>query len=501
MKRIDEASSIEKRDRLHVAVDIGAGSGRVFAGFQKNGRLILDELYRFESAEVCVRDTHVRNIYRWQEEVINGLKCFVRKYGDHLESIGADSFGSDFVFIDAQGNICKMPQAYRYSKPSQQAREKLASFGSEKMYGICGNQSTRNDTLLQIIEEGVKPGSVLPHVRGILFFGDLFHFFLCGNACTELSLASYSKMMNQKTWQWEEEIFRYFGLDESIKMPVVHSGDKIGKVYSEICCEVGLTNQPDVVTPAIHDTADAAFAVPDTRPGTYFNSSGTWSLLGTVLDKPVLTQDAWKFNASNSSMPLDQYMFKKMITGMWLLQCCKSEWGRYSFAEISDLARNIDDNRYYIDPDEDRFFNPVCMSREISQSIHEKYGVRIDAEDVPRISRIILESLALKYRYTLDELGKLSGTPAERLYIVGGGCQNKILNQLTANACNITVYAGIPEATVAGNILCQMYGMGEIADADEAHTIISNSFELERYEPEEDNKLLWQKKYNDFVSK
>ena len=483
----------KQHPKYHVAIDIGAGSGRLFAGYLEDGKLKLDELHRFHSEDLCLKDQHVRNIYRWHEHVLEGLKHFVQRYGDRLESMGVDSFGSDFVFLDGQGNVCKMPIAYRYSQPSAQAVELLNSFGPERMYAICGNHTMKNDTVLQIIEEGLKPNSVLPHVRGILFFGDIFQYFLCGNACNELSMASYSKMVNQQTWQWEDSIFRFFNIDDSLKMPIVRSGDRLGKVYPDICKFVGLGNQPEVVTPAIHDTADAAFVVPDLRKGSYFNSSGSWSLVGTIVDRPILSADAWAFNASNSNMPIDQYMFKKNVAGMWIMQCCRATWEKYSYAEIATAAEAVTDNRYYIDPDAERFFNPECMPEEISRDLYERYGVTIDADDMPRIARVAFESLAMKYHYTLDRLGQLSGIPAERLYIVGGGSQNALLNQLAANACGLSVFAGIPEASVAGNILCQMYGLGEIGGTEDAHEIIRNSFTFEEYKPQD--AATWKEKY------
>ncbi len=492
-----ERAGLNSRPPYHIAIDIGAGSGRLFVGYRENGRLRLDELHRFRTDDLVLKDQHVRNIYRWQEEVLEGLKRFVKKYGDRLESLGADSFGSDLVFLDAQGNIPKMPVAYRYAQPSEKALEILNSFGAERMYAICGNHTMKNDSVLQIIEEGLRENSVLGHARGLLFFGDIFQYFLCGNACNELSMASYSKMVNQKTWQWEEEIFRFFGIHASMKMPIVRSGDKLGKVFAEICEFVGLKNQPEVVTPAIHDTSDAAFAMPDRRPGTYFNSSGSWSLLGTVLDQPVLTREAWEFNASNSNMPIDRHMFKKNVAGLWVMQRCQKEWEKYSFAEIAKMAEEVRDNRYYFDPDEERFFNPHSMSEEIAKSVAERYGAAVDPEDAARVSRIAFESLALKYRYTLERLGAISGVPAQRLFIVGGGCQNRLLNRLAANACGIPVYAGIPEASVAGNILCQMYGMGEISGEEEAHELMCNSFPIEEYLPEE--QALWEEKYAAFL--
>jgi rhamnulokinase len=485
-------------NRYHIAVDIGAGSGRVFAGWLKDSTLMLDELHRFETGDMVLCNKHVRNIYRWQEEVISGLKKFVVKYGDQFESIGVDSFGSDFVLLNKQQNLLKMPMAYRYAKPSQAAIDEMNAYGGMRMFSSCGNHSMKNDTLLQLIEAKIEKNSVLKDARYLLFFGDIFQFFMCGKACTEISMASYSKMFSQEKQTWDNDIFSSFAIPDCLKMPVVKYGDQLGPMYPEICKEIGLKNRPIVVTPAIHDTSNAAFAVPDTRMDSYFVSSGSWSLIGVPTDKAILSEEAWRFNASNSSMPIDRNMLKKNVTGMWLIQCCQKEWQKYSFAEISAMAAKIESPHMYFDPDADRFFNPVCMMEEICQDLKERYLADISPDNVPVIARIIFESLAMKYRYVLANLGRICGITAARLFIVGGGCQNKLLNQLVANACGIPVYAGVPEASVVGNVLCQMYGMGEVMSEAEAKSIVAASFEREEYTPHEGQE--WNHRYEKFLA-
>lgn len=489
---------MQEKNRYHIAVDIGAGSGRVFVGWMHDGKMVLDEMHRFETGDMVLCNNHVRNIFRWQEEVLTGLKKFVNKYGGEFESIGADSFGSDFVLLNQQGSVLKMPMAYRYAKPSQQAIDEMNTYGGMRIYATCGNHSMRNDTLLQLIEAKIERASVFDQARYLLFFGDIFQYFLCGKACTEISMASYSKLFNQTSSSWDEDIFNAFGLPDCLKMPIVRCGDKLGEVYAEICKEIGVSNRPLVVTPAIHDTADAAFAVPDMRKDTYFVSSGSWSLIGVPTDAPICTEEAWKFNASNSFMPISRNMFKKNVAGMWLIQGCQKEWKQFSFAEISDMAAGSISREVFFDPDAERFFNPASISREISDDILERYAVDILPDDVPAIARIVFESLALKYRYTLSNLGRISGIPAARLFIVGGGARNEFLNQLVANACDIPVYAGVPEASVVGSIMCQMFGMGEISSEEEAKRIVANTFPIKEYLPVD--KKIWDAKYVQFLA-
>ena len=202
-----------------------------------------------------------------------------------------------------------------------------ARYGNLRLYEVCGNQSVNNDTLRQLIKLGLEEDSVLDRAAGLLFFGDLFHFFLCGSRAVEHSLASYGKLFGQKNQAWDDSIFSAFGLPAGLKAPVVRCGARLGKVYRPLWEGAGLSKAPEIVAPATHDSACAAFAA---MPGecTVFISSGSWSIIGIRTDEPILTEAAWRFNCSNSSMPLRANMFKKLVAGAWVIQRCQREWAK-----------------------------------------------------------------------------------------------------------------------------------------------------------------------------
>jgi sugar (pentulose or hexulose) kinase len=231
-----------------------------------------------------------------------------------------------------------------------------------------------------------------------------------------------------------------------------------------------------------------------------FISSGTWSLIGTETEKPVINETAYKYNLSNSGMPLRTNMFKKNIQGMWVIQQCRQVWGdQYSYEQIVQMAAQVTDNRYYIDVDQEAFYAPKNMPKAIAEAVKRDFGVEIDWKDIPRISRICFESLALKYRYYSDKLLDAADKKVSKVYILGGGSYNQLVNQFTANATGYPVYTGVYEGSNIANILLQAYGCGEIKDKQEMRRIVCGTFETTKYMPEDTQ--LWNEKYDVFEKK
>lgn len=486
------------KHKYHIAIDIGSGSSRMFVGWLQNGKLRLEELHRFETGDVPLLGKHVRNVYRWYDEIIRGLKKFSQKYGSHLSSIGADSMGEDIVILDKHGEVLFMPLAYRDVVASSEvllAEEER--MGNHEIYMRCGNQSVQNDTLRQLITLRLQPDNPLKDAGGMLFFGDLFHYLLCGRAVTEASLANYGKLYNQHTGGWDDEIFTAFDLPECLKMDIVFCGECLGKVDQMICRDTGLNEDAVVIASSNHDSACAAFAVPDLGNDWGFISSGSWSIIGIETDAPVICEEGWRFNFANSYMPMRKNMFKRLVAGMWMIQRCQKEWGSYSFSELVDMAADIHDNTCYVNPDDERLYNPESMCESISKLVAIDYNVQVDPMDAARISRIIFESLALKYRYIIHKLRSMAEHPINKLYILGGGSHNTLLNQLTSNACEMPVYTGIYEASVIGNLMTQFIGSGELADAVDARKMLIESFPLSCFQPKDSE--LWARKFEDFV--
>lgn len=484
--------------KYHVAIDIGAGSSRLFMGYLQDNQLHLEEIHRFETGDMIYQGQRVRNVYRWYEEMIVGLKKFTLKFGNRLESIACDCMGEDMVLLDQFGGILMPPPSYRSVVLEQEVlRIEEERMGNYEIFKRCGNQSVKNDTLRQLIGLSLQFPQMLQNAGGMLFLGDLFHYLFCGTRAVGYSLASYGKLFNQHTQTWDEEIFSAFHLPDTLKMPIAYFGDQLGRVHAELCADIGLSNQPLVISPGIHDSSCAAFCIPDKEPDWAFISSGSWSIVGMQIDHTVINEESWRFNCSNSGMPMNSNMFKKLVAGMWIIQRCQKEWQKYSFAEIVNLAKSTTGNHFYIDPDDEQFYNPENMCQTICQDIFSRYGVHIKPNDTACIACICFESLALKYRFTLDKLQKISGRHLNKICIVGGGSRNEMLNQLSANACQMPVYTGVYEASITGNLLVQMVGCGELADEYATRKILRNTFHFNCNLPQETE--LWQQKYADYV--
>ncbi len=487
--------------RRHLAVDIGSESGRVFVGYVEDGKVYTEEIHRFRTQFMQLRDRSVRNIYRYHEEILYALKLYAEKYGDELESIGVDSWGSDFVLLDRDGNISRLPASYRATSVSMDAAEIIEQkMGLKEVYYRTGNQAMPTDTLSQLVRLIRDRDPSLDAPGGILFMGDVYHYMLGAKACCEHSLASYSRFYNNREQHWDEEIMERLGIPRTLQTPVVYAGDTIGTVDERILAEAGIRGGVKIVTPCTHDTSCAALAVPDLGTDWLFISSGTWSLIGTETQSPVMNEISYAYNLSNSTMPLKTNMLKKNIQGMWIIQQCRQAWGDCcSYAEIVQQAEQITDNACYIDVDMEEFYAPENMPKAVCNAVKRDFGVEVNWKDIPRVSRICFESLALKYRYYSDKLLSAANKKVSKVYILGGGSYNGLVNQFTANATGYPVYTGVYEGSNVANVLLQSYGCGEIKDKKEMRQIVCNTFATQKYTPEDTE--VWDLKYEIFERK
>lgn len=483
----------------HLAVDIGSESGRVYVGYLQDGKIYTEEIHRFPTQFMQVHGKSVRNIYRYHEEIQRAMKLYVQKYGDRLESIGVDSWGSDFVLLDREGNISRLPASYRAVSVSSDAAEMIdRDMGLEAVYMRTGNQAMPTDTLSQLVRLVRDKDSALGAADGILFMGDAYHYMLGAPACCEHSLAGYSRFYNNHENCWDREIMERLGIPERLCVPVVYAGDVIGMVDRAILKETGLSGEVKIIAPCTHDTACAAFAVPDMKDDWVFISSGTWSLLGTPTQMPVINELSYRYNLSNSSMPLRVNMLKKNIQGMWIIQQCRRAWGeKESYETLVRLAEGETENHVYIDVDREEFYAPENMAKTVADAVYRDFGIRINWEDRGKISRICYESLALKYRYYCDKILSAADKKISGIYILGGGSKNRLLNQFTANATGYPVYTGVTEGSCIGNVLIQAYGSGEIRGRNEMRQVVCNTFEKEKYCPKDTG--IWNAKYDAFL--
>jgi rhamnulokinase len=357
------------------------------------------------------------------------------------------------------------------------------------------------NTLNQVISMKRDEDPALDIAHELLFVGDLLHYFLTGKACAEYTVASISQLYNTTECNWSDEIFEAFDIPKNLQTKIVNAGDKIGNLRPDLANEVGISAATEIIAPGVHDTASAFAAVPAIGENWAMISSGTWSITGIELEKPITTRECFEMNISNSGGVLGKTMFLKNVMGLWIIQCCKKVWNKVEpdldYSEIVLRAEKAKAFVGMIDPDDIVFLNPEDAPEEIVRYLAKSEQASVDPDDVGQIARIIFESLALKYRYMFERLAKATGKKIETLHITGGGCKNKMLNQFTSNTMGMELVTGPIEATAAGNLLMQAYGSGEIASLPELRQIVRNSFEINTYQPEDTG--IWESQYRKFM--
>ena len=326
---------------------------------------------------------------------------------------------------------------------------------------------------------------------------DLVNYFLTGIGVNEKSIASTSQLLNPRSQAWERAVIKAMGLPEKIFGTLVDAGTALGPLQPGVAAEIGATKL-QVIAPAGHDTASAVVGVPAEEPEPVFLSSGTWSLMGRELNQPVISEAGYQAAFSNEGGAFGTTRLLKNIAGMWLLQECKRAWevaGRsVPYDDLSRQAASASPWAAFIDPDAVDFQAPANMPEALG-AFCRRTGQTVPA-DFGSFTRVIFESLALKYRQVKESLAQVTGRPIDRIYIVGGGCQNQLLNQLTANALNCAVVAGPVEATSMGNIIMQLYALGEIHSLVEARELVRRSVETTIFEPK--NTGAWDAAYTRF---
>ena len=462
----------------YVAVDLGASGGRVVAGHLEDGRLRLDELGRFPNGAERL-DGHLRwDVLGLFAKISNALKKAKAPAG-----IGVDSWGVDFGLLGQDGSLLGMPVAYRDPRTEGAMEEFFKLVSPEKIYRRTGIQFMSFNTLYQLFAMRTAQDPHLEAAADLLFIPDLMHYFLSGRKASEHTDASTSQMLNVETGEWDQELLEPLGLKPSLLQEIVPPGTVLGPLTPEMQKKTGLGPVP-VVAPATHDTASAVAAVPAEGENWAFLSSGTWSLMGVERRRPVVSEEARRANFTNEGGVEGTFRLLKNITGLWLAQSCRAEFEReYDFAELARLAEDAPAFASLIDVDDPRFLNPASMTGEISKFCRES-GQPIP-EAPGEFIRCALESLALRCRGVLDSLEELHGAPLDRIHVVGGGVQNELLCQMTADATGRPVLAGPVEATVTGNLIVQARALGHLSSVEEGRRLLRDSFTIKEYEPKD----------------
>lgn len=460
---------------VYLAIDFGAGSGRVMAGFVSEGMVNLEEIYRFPNRQVRLGDHLYWDFPALFADMKQGIRKAVQK-GFHIKSIGIDTWGVDFGLIDKNGNLLGNPVCYRDSRTDGLPEEVFANTDISRHYAEAGIQVMAINTLFQLCSMKKSDDILLKMADKLLFMPDLFSYFLTGTANNEYTIASTSELLDARSRTWNWELIRQFGLPKSLFGEIVMPGTVRGRLKKDIAEEMGVDYEIDVIAVGSHDTASAVFTagLGDTRHSvSAFLSSGTWSLLGIELDEPILSEEARLAGFTNEGGVGGKIRFLQNITGLWILQRLIAQWEEthketgydalISAAEDSDITS-------VIDVDDPAFSCPADMEHAIADycRVHNLQIPQTQGEYV----RCVLQSLAHRYKLGIEQLNRLLPSPVEALHIIGGGCRNGLLNRLTEDALGIPVYAGPVEATAIGNILVQALAKGEIKNRDEITTII-----------------------------
>lgn len=480
-----------------LAFDLGASSGRALLGTLDNGKLTVQEVHRFANDPVHTGSHLHWDILRLYHEMKQGI-IKARQQGLTFRSIAIDSWAVDFGLLDRNGELLGNPYHYRDHQTNGVMAELFKEIPERELFGRSGIQFLQFNTIFQLYAMKERGAVALEQADQLLMIPDLLRYFLTGERKSEFSNASTTQLYHPLEQDWDRELIERIGLPAGLFAPVVMPGTIVGQLRAELAAELDVPACP-VIAVAEHDTGSAVAAVPAGDGPFAYLSCGTWSLMGTEVDAPVLTERARELNFTNEGGVGGSFRLLKNIMGLWIIQECRRIWEQegqdVSFAGLVELARQEPACVSFIDPDHDSFFNPSHMPsaiqaycRNTNQTVPETPG---------QIARCVMDSLALKYRYILGLTADLSGSEFAGLHMVGGGIQNQLLCQLTADAIGKPVWAGPVEASAIGNILVQYMALGEIGSIHDARGIVRDSFPAAVYEPQESS--IWETAYAEFL--
>ncbi|MCI5705736.1 MAG: rhamnulokinase [Odoribacter sp.] len=438
----------------YIAADFGAGSGRVIVGTVRPDSIELEEIHRFPNRQIRLGGVVYWDFLALFEELKNGLRKAFRKYDD-IVSIGVDTWGVDFGLIDKQGHLISNPVCYRDARTEGMLEKAFKVLPKERFYALTGNQFMEINTAFQLYSMTLANDSILQIADKLLFTPDLFNYFLTGRALNEFSIVSTSQLFNHTKHDWADEVFDVLGLPRRLMQKVVSAGSVIGELSEDVVAEVG-GKGVKVVAVGSHDTASAVASIEATGDNWAFISSGTWSLMGIKVDKPILTEEAMESDFTNEGTVDGRIRFLRNITGLWLLQNLMKEWEesgvKRTYAELIDEAEQCD-FASVVNVDDACFNNPDNMGEAIRVYCME-HGLQVP-ETQGEFVRCVVLSLAHKYAEVKRLLEKCAGRKIDTIYIVGGGSRNRLLNHLTEQLTGAKVVCGDAEATAVGNIKVQ----------------------------------------------
>lgn len=483
---------------IHLAVDLGAESGRVIAGIVGESSIELDELHRFPNGvhHFVSRDSNgeLQDSLRWDvvrlwDDIQQGLTAAGQKYGDRVSTVGVDTWGVDYVLLSKSRELLGQPFCYRDRRNAGRLGEAFATVPQADIYATTGLQFMEINSLYQLLSTRAETPELLDGADRFLMMPDFFHWLLCGCEVVEFTNATTTQFVDPRTRTWATDFLAKFDLPTAMLPEIVEPGSQVGTLRPDLAQRCGLP-EIDVVAPPTHDTASAIVSVPTEQTGAAnwaYISSGTWSLIGVETQEPVLTPEALEQNVTNEGGVDGTTRLLKNVMGLWLVQgirrSVEASGRETDYATLTEQARESAGFRSLVDPDDNRFLAPDDMAaaiqaycRDTNQPVPETDG---------QLARCALDSLALKYRRVLRGIEQLTGEDVSVLHVVGGGSQSGLLNELTAAACEVPVVAGPVEATALGNVLTQARASDatSINDLRSIRDMVRSTSTLERFEP------------------
>lgn len=497
--------------KVYLAVDLGAGSGRVMAGktdFSKGHSdheyLELEEMHRFDNPGTELPGGHFWNILGLYREIVEGIRKGIDKYGDKVRSVGIDTWGCDYGLVSSNGKLLGIPVQYRDPRSEGMGEEADRLVGQDKIYASTGIMPAFYNTSEHLLAQVKSNSSALAEAKHLLFIPDLLAYWLSGEMANERTVASTSQLFNPKTDDWAWDVIEGLGIPKRIFGKVVKPSTVLGTIRESLAAQIG-SSELKVVSSPSHDTASAVAGIPIGSKSTdgkqdVWISSGTWSVMGVEIQDPILTEEARLAGFANELGIDDSVRFLKNISGLWMIQECKRHWAtegeNHGYAALAELATEAEPFSAFVDPDDALFASPGQMPEKIKefcrktgQPVPEKKGT---------ILRVATESIALKYRVVFDQLAKVTGKELGKVYMGGGGIQNALLTQAASSAIGREVIAGPIEATSSGNLISQMVATGDIPSIKAGRELILRSQEIQEYTPQDPE--LWDEQLTRFKS-
>ncbi|MEM2940420.1 MAG: rhamnulokinase family protein [Thermoproteota archaeon] len=470
---------------IFIAFDLGAESGRAMLGILNDEKLRIEEVYRFSNIPVRINSNLYWDALRIWSEMKTAISKAKAVSKTSLTSMGVDTWGVDFALIDKNGELLGNPHHYRDVRTNGVMEEIFKKIPREEVYYRTGIQFLRFNTLYQIYSMILSKSPILHYASKFLMMPDLFNYWLCSSKVSEFTDATTTQFYNPAKKDWDYELLEELGIPTHFLPEIVKPGTLLGEVSHSLSNELKIDKGISTVAPACHDTASAVAAAPLRDKSSVYISSGTWSLIGVETDNPVINRKSLEYNFTNEGGVFGKFRLLQNVQGMWLLQECRRIWASqgmgFSYEELMELARRSRPFVAMINPDDPRFIAPFNMVEEIMHYLEET------KQDKPKnegeLTRVILESLAFKYRFVIERLEDLTGLRISQINVVGGGSRNRLLNQLAADITGLKVVAGPAEATSIGNVLMQAVAIGFVKTHKEVRSIVERSFELEEFEP------------------